>query len=313
MNPYQLWSRSFTIRPANEYVGADLEGIELSTAPDNQQVMLEIREALNAHLVLRIRGQRLTPAQAVRFTEWFGPVIDTRRPTTPRAVHVPGFPQIQVLSNAIDPDGQRLGDGNTAAQIWHSDAGQWEVPPGMSFFYGRTIPNPAPRTSFLNMIRVYAALPDVLKQRIAPLRPRHHMYSHAVDVAVHRHGKSLPHAQRAAGRPHPVVRRHIGTNQPILYLPMRRDSVIDGMEEGESTALLAELWAFADSLPFKWSFAIDVDDVVLWDNAALAHCREGWAESHDRTMWHLLAEGERPTPTYQEKTVNAHNIHQLGY
>ncbi|MGE0387401.1 MAG: TauD/TfdA dioxygenase family protein [Gammaproteobacteria bacterium] len=312
MSGYRSWSGAFTVRPANEHIGADVEGIELARAAGDRQVMHEIREALSRHLVLRIRRQALTPDEAVRFTEYFGPLMDVRRPSPP-AVHVPGYPGIQVLSNGLDAQGRRLGDGNTSAQIWHSDSGQWEVPPGVVLFYCRTTADPAPATKFLNMIAVYAALPEHLKARIANLRARHHMYSQSVDVDVHRNGRSLPREQRAAGMPHPLVRRHLWTGQPILFLPTRRDSIIDGLADDEARALLTELWDFADAAPCQWSTALVPDDVVIWDNAASVHCREGWPAQQTRAMWHLLSEGEQPTPMFARRTVNANDTAQPGY
>jgi taurine dioxygenase len=311
-SPYTSWTGAFTIRPANEHIGADLEGIDLAQAAESEQTMAEIRAAMNRHLVLRIRGQKLTPEQAVRFSAHFGPLMDVRRPS-PRAVHVPGFPEIQVLSNGLDRDGQRLGDGNTSAQIWHTDSGQWEVPPGMVLFYGRQTASPAPFTKFMNMIKVYAALPEETRERIKNLQVLHHMYSQSVDVEVHRGGKSLPHDERAAGMPQPLVRRHVQTGQPILYLPTRRDSVIPGLQDDEAKALLTQLWEFAESTPYKWQAALDVDDVVLWDNAGMVHSRDGWPAEQTRIMWHLLSEGEKPTPMFPRKQQNLNNVKQLGY
>lgn len=312
MNTYQPYSKSFTVAPATEHIGADLEGIQLATAIGNEQVMHEIRAALSRHQVLRIRKQKLTAEEAVNFTEYFGPLMDVRRPS-PRAVHVPGYPGIQVLSNGLTEKGERMGDGNTSEQIWHSDSGQWEVPPGVVLFYCRVTANPAPATKFLNMIKVYADLSAAMKERIAGLRVRHHMYSQSVDVEVHRTGKSLPLADRQAGMPHPLVRRHIWTNEPILYLPTRRDSLIDGMTEAESLALLTELWDFAESRPYRWQAALIPDDVIIWDNAASVHGREGWPENQTRAMWHLLSAGEQPTPMFARRTVNANNTAQVGY
>lgn len=305
------WTGSFTVRPATEHIGADLLDIDLAAVVDDDLRLTEIRALLSRYLVLRIRGQHLSSEQAVRFTTFFGPLIDVRRPQ-PRAVHVPGFPEIQILSNATDEQGRRVGDGNTAAQVWHTDSGQWEVPPAVVLFYARKTPSPAPMTRFLNMIKVYESLPERTKERIAPLKVRHHMYSQSVDADVDRNGPSLSHEHRAAGMAHPLVRRHMGTHQPILYLPTRRDSVIDGLSDEEATALVTELRAFADASPFKWEVALEVDDVVLWDNAAILHCREGWPEDQDRIMWHLLSSGEQPTPMFPVKTVNANNVDDIG-
>ena len=64
---------------------------------------------------------------------------------------------------------------------------------------------------------------------------------------------------------------------------------------------------------WPWSAPLVADDVVIWDNAASVHCRDGWPDEQTRAVWHLLPEGEQPTPMFARRTVNANNTAQLGY
>lgn len=296
-------------RPITEHIGAEVEGVSVGDVLNSGALISAIRTALAEHLVLRFRGVAVSPAAMVEFMGLFGPVMDIRA-STKDTLHVPGYDGIQVLSNAVDDSGKRFGDDNSSAQTWHTDAGQWEVPPGAVILYGRVIPDPAPRTYFKNMIKVYETLPASLKERIAPLRVIHHSYPRSVDVAVHRSGPSLPREAREQGQSQPLVRRHLPTGKPILYLPTRRDSVIPGLSDQESRDLLTALWHLTDEAPFWWGDAIQVDDLILWDNVATVHSRDGWPPEARRDVWHLLAEGEAPTPFHPRKTVNPNVVAQ---
>lgn len=299
------------ITALSEHIGADVTGITIDDALADEGLFAAINQALSRHLILRFRQQRIGPASISDFMGRFGPAMDIR--VSEQAVHVPGYNFIQMLSGASDETGRRLGDDNTSAQTWHTDAGGWEVPPGVVFLYGRVIPEPAPQTHFKNMIKVYQTLPQALKDRIATLRAIHHPYPRAVDIEVHRNGPTLSREIRQNGPAQPLVRRHLPTGKPVLYLPTRRDSVIPGLSDGESKALLTELWDFTQAADFDTALAIQVDDLIVSDNIATVHSRDGWSPGLRRDVWHLLSEGESPTPMYPKKTVNPNVVGPAAY
>jgi taurine dioxygenase len=293
------------IVPLTDHIGVELRHADFeSLAPTHAFVDL-MRKLLNRHLLVLIRGQRITPMTAQTFTANFGPLLDIKRKGWGDPIHVPDADFIKVISNGTDPaSGRPLGDGNTSAQMWHSDSTSWEAPVGHIAFYCRQTVDPAPKTYFMNMIEVYAALPQAMKDRIAKLRVIHHFFPRQIEPEVHRTAPSMSLEDRRRGLLHPLVRRHLGTGQPFLYLPTRRDSLIPGLSEDESRALLTQLWDFTDAQPFKVGHAMLPDDYVIWDNTATVHSRDGWPESETRVMWHISAEGEVPIPFYPRRTLN---------
>ncbi|MDO9435458.1 TauD/TfdA family dioxygenase [Hydrogenophaga sp.] len=288
------------LAPLSPTFGVDVLNVsaaECAASPDLQALL---RAAIAQHLLLRFPEQAVTPDDALALTAAFGPLMDLRS-----ASHVPGRQFLQVLSNGIDADGKRCGDGNNSAQIWHTDAGQWDVPPGISVFYGVLVPPSAPKNGYKNMAQVYAALPQRLKEQIQTLKAVHHMYPRSVDVLVHQKGASLPREQREVGQVQPLVRRHLGSGAPVLYLPSRRDSVILGMPDAASRSLLEELWDFTNQQHHcDWIATTRRGDFVVFDNTALVHNREGWPTSERRDIWHLVTEGEAVTPMFTRKTLN---------
>ena len=262
-----------------------------------------IAKKLRDHRVVLFHAQRLSPEAMTGFAAAFGPLLDIRRVGN-NAIHVPGHDMIKVLSGNLADDGRPLGDGNTSAQIWHTDSTPWECPPNYISFHCLDAPEDPPHTYFLDMVAVYRDLPEATKERINHLRVIHHQYPRQIEVKIAAEGKSLPLEDRMAGRVHPLVRRHLQTHQPILYLPTRRDSIVVGWGEEESRELLEELWEFACASPHVFSAALRPGDVVIWDNAACVHSRDGWDPSLRRVMWHVSVQGEVPTPMHPVKTTN---------
>jgi taurine dioxygenase len=291
------------IEPLTDHLGVRLDGIDFESVADDPGFTRLMKQLLDEHLLVFIPKQKIQPNTAERFVSNFGPLLDIKRAGNV-AHHVPGAPWIKVISNGKAPDGIPYGDGNASAQIWHSDSTTWEAPVGHIAFYCRQTVDPAPKTSFKNMIEVYKALPQVMKDRIINLRVIHHFYPRQIEVKIHADGPSMPLEDRKSGFAHPLVRRHVGNNQAFLYLPTRRDSLVQGWSEQESRDLLEALWEFTNQCDFDAGVALQPDDFVIWDNRATVHGRDGWPEEHTRIMWHISSEGEIPTPLSTKRGVN---------
>ncbi|MDO8276515.1 MAG: TauD/TfdA family dioxygenase [Burkholderiaceae bacterium] len=301
-------SKALHAAPLSEHIGADLAGVIVQDILEDDWLDYRVKQELGEHLVLRLRSQEASAGTMVELAKRFGPLMDVRQVGN-GALHVPGHDEIKVISNIFDGSGRRLGDGNASAQIWHVDASYWEAPPGVTIFYARQTPAHPPKTWFLNMIKVYESLPEDIRNTIAQLRVIHHQYPRGVELGVHEDGPSLPLETRSAGILHPLVRRHLPTGRPILFLPYRRDCVIPGWSQEDATALLTQLWDIAESSPYQTAVALEPGDVVIWDNRGIVHRRDSWSANEGRLMWHLSSQGEVPTPMFPPKVVN---INALG-
>lgn len=294
--------RILGLKPISPHIGADVTAVTVAQILADDDMQVAFKMAIAKCIALRFRGQEVAPGDMEKFMGLMGPVMDLR--VSKDNLHVPGHDGIQVLSNGISESGKPYGDDNSSGQIWHTDAAQWEVPPGAVILYGRVVPKDPPKTHFKNMIKVYADLPQATRDRIAPLRVIHHIYPRSVDVNVHRNGPSLPREERETGQLQPLVRRHLPSGLPVLYLPTRRDSVIPGLSDEEARTLLTDLWDFTDSCDYCFAEAIQKNDLVIWDNVASVHSRDGWSPSERRDVWHLVAEGEAATPMFPRKQAN---------
>lgn len=139
--------------------------------------------------------------------------------------------------------------------------------------------------SWVDMQAVYRDLPATLKQRIAGLRCIHPSYPEVVSAGVHRDLKDLPADIRDKGPAHPLVVRNPGTGEPSLFLSVRRDARIPGMEAAESRALLTELWDIVEASPHRWRSLVRGDDILIWDNIGTVHDRPPFSAREARKVW----------------------------
>lgn len=283
------------ILPAGPYIGADVQGVDLAKVADATDLAAveSLRRVLDEHLVLRLRDQHISASQMERFGAYFGGFVSLKRPERPEAEHVPGLQFVKCISNGVLADGRPVGDGSAAAQDWHTDGAMKPRPATYSHFYARVVPAEPPRTYFMNMYRVYDALPVDWRDEIQDLWVIHHQYSAGNEFPL---PPSLPLAKRMEGPRHPLVRRHPASGRPLLYLPHRDDAMVVGKDEQASYELISRLRKFAARSPYWWATSLELDDFVIWDNRACLHRRDGWDPTQERTLWHLANEGEIPVP-----------------
>ncbi|ATU95241.1 TauD/TfdA dioxygenase family protein [Phyllobacterium zundukense] len=295
-----------TIAPASPFLGADVTGISVAhlvKSPDVATVQ-SLRQALDQFLVLRFRQPSLTDDEIVGFATLFGKILSDRKNTGEMdSVQPSGRAELKVLSNATASDGRPVGDKGAAAQIWHTDGSHRERPNAYSVLYARNAPDNPPRTGFMNTYTLYESLPSDLKKEISTLRAVFSVHNRSQDFNTFMTGASVDDAKRADGPRHPLVRLHPSTNRPFLYLPRRRDALIEGYSSEKSRNLLERLWAAVFSLSDQWHAALEANDFVIFDNRAVLHNREGWESTQERTVFHLALEGETPIPAFALRTV----------
>jgi taurine dioxygenase len=283
------------LRPQSAHIGADVAGLDLGRLAQERDpaTLTALRGALDRHIVLRFRRQTLTPQQMEALGLAFGPLLNLKRPENNTADHIAGVEFLKIISNALTVDGRPLGDGSPNAQDWHSDGAMKPRPATYTYFYARKVPRTPPRTYWMNAYRVYESLPDEVKRRIAGLRVIHHQFTAGNEYPL---PPPLPLETRMSGPHHPLVRLHPATGLPSLYLPHRSDALVVGMSAGESALLISYLRDFTRLAPFWWATAMEVNDVVIWDNRPALHRRDGWDPSEERVLWHLANQGEAPIP-----------------
>ncbi|MGV6875836.1 TauD/TfdA dioxygenase family protein [Pseudochelatococcus sp. B33] len=289
------------ITAASPFLGADVAGLsvkQLVVNPD-PSIVETLKRALDQHLALRFRQPTLENEEIIKFAQLFGRILTDRKNTEEAdSAQTSGHAELKILSNAPADEGKALGDKGAAAQIWHTDGSHREAPNAFSVLYARKAPKNPPRTGFINAYALYEKLPSELKREIANLRAIFSVHNRSQDLDLFLNGTSVSLEKRAEGPRHPLVRLHPSTRRPFLYLPRRRDALIEGWSPEKSRQLLERLWGAVFSMDEQWHVALEADDFVIFDNRAVLHNREGWSSDEERTVFHVAIEGEAPIAAF---------------
>jgi taurine dioxygenase len=275
--------RSLAVRPLSPALGAEIVGVDLSKPLDEASIAA-IKRAWNEHLVLLFRGQNLSEEDQIRFARHFGELQQRPRPKDLRAEAKVKNPEVMLVSN-IRENGKLIGSLPDGEMQFHSDMCYIPEPPKGTFLYAIEIPSQGGDTLFLNMYKAYEALSPEMKARLKDktavnvfLYGSTSRDGNKPDFNVH------PHAA------HPVVRAHSDTGRPALYINRLMTWNIEGMEDGESKALLDRLFDHIEQPQFIYAHKWKVGDLVLWDNRCTLHARTDFSDKERRLLRRVVVQ-----------------------
>jgi taurine dioxygenase len=263
-----------SVHPLTAAVGAEVEGIDLS-APLDEATIESIRQALRDHLVLFFRDQDITPAQQLRFSQYFGPVmlplIDTQ------STEEPG---VTVLDQ-VAPKGQYT-------DRWHTDHTFVPEPPMGSILRAVKLPALGGDTCFASMYAAYDALSAPMQRLVDGLSAEHDI-TRSLKRAIERGHTDLDLRATQERLPpvvHPVAIVHPETGRRALFVNPQSTTRILDVTEGESRMLLAYLYEHVKSPEFQCRVRWDNRTVVFLDNRCVQHCAV--ADYHQRRVLHRV-------------------------
>ena len=269
--------------PLSPLFGVETSDVDLSQ-PLSDALFTELERAFYTHQVLVLRAQHITAAQFVAFARRIGPP----QPHVIDQFHHPDDPNILILSN-VKKHGKPTGLQD-AGSYFHTDYSYLQVPARATTLYSRVVPRVGGDTLFANQLAAYDDLSAAMKERIEPLLAVHHYGNrHDVDEASRTAASTLSADQRARMPlvTHRIARAHPITGRKALYAVSGSSFGIKGMADAEARELLDELAAHATQAKYQLSLRYGVDDVVIWDNAALLHCATLIDPDDARTLWRV--------------------------
>ncbi len=279
-----------TVVPLSPAIGAEVVGVDISE-PLPADIIVAIKQAWHAHLVLLFRDQTLTPEQHIYFSSYFGtPQSPNRTSFTPMTEKYPEI--IEVMNVGMEKARLDRSLGNAEA-FWHTDMSYKDIPPAASALYALEIPPEGGNTCFCNMYRAYDDLPPDL---LAMAQDRTAVH----DASRNSAGKLRPgfvdekDPRKTPGPRHPLVRTHPETGRKALFLGRRPYSYIPGLPVDESEALLNCLWSHAGQEKYAWCHAWKVGDLLLWDNRCAMHRRDPFDAAQRRVLHRTQIAGDRP-------------------
>ena len=251
-----------TIRPTAGHIGAEIDGVDLSSPLSKEQVT-QIRTALLRWKVIFFRNQNLSQAQHIAFGRYFGEVTPAH-PTLPAAF--PDYPEILLLdskqSNAMG--------GTEIESRWHTDVTFVPNPPMGSILHGVVIPPYGGDTQWVNLAVAYERLSEPLRKLLDGLHAVHH---NTINIA--RGEISSEYQQNFQSRVlravHPVVRVHPETGEKILFVNPNFTSHIVELSRQEGRHLLAMLYEHMTYHEFTTRSHWEPGSIAFWDNRSTAH------------------------------------------
>ncbi len=239
------------VAPLGGAYGARITGVDISE-PLHDSVVAELERAFLTFHVLCFPDQELEPADEVRFMLYFDDDIYDNGDTV--AHEVPGYPQIQVLSN-IEIDGVAIGYTNKLGMEWHSDLSGMPVMPRASQMYAIEVPETGGETYFANGHLAFELLPAATRAQLDGLESTFSWNAVQRFLAEASGGSWKPYdAETAAKHPdvvRPLVRVHPVTGRKALFVSEREIVRISGHDDDETQVLLQELVQHMTTTPAR--------------------------------------------------------------
>lgn len=252
------------LAPLTPTFGAELSGVDLSR-PISPQLAQAMREAVEKHHLLVVRGQHLDPAQQETFSRCFGDVVQN----VGRLKDGTRLPLVHEISN-VDDETDKPTDKPYlhATSYWHTDGAHFATPPSYTILHAVQIPPAGGDTQFASAIDAYEALPPEMKRQLGQLQAVHSYGEKHLNIG----GPPGKEAEVRDAPPvvHPLVRTDPVTGQKSLYIGMYAVR-IPGMPDAEARALLSSLLEHATQDRFVYTHVWTPGDVVMWDNRCLLH------------------------------------------
>jgi taurine dioxygenase len=278
---------TLSITKLHPMIGAEIGGVDLRYPLDDQTIG-RIKDAWHDHTVLVFRDQNLSEDDQRRFATYFGPVAKRVRPPSKKTgIDGPDWNEMMLITDNVNEKGEPLGSLGHGEMWFHTDKCYHRRPHRASFLYGIEIPSQGGHTKFSSLYAAYDRLPEELKRRLdGVMVMQGHEYSVGRRINLERKLEDIHHCSQ------PIIVRNPGSGRKALYVASQNTMWIEGMDRGESEALLEQLFDFAEDPAIIYEHVWRVGDLVMWDNLACLHARTDWPKEERRTLRRCTVEGE---------------------
>lgn len=266
--------------PLSETFGVELHDFDLSAV--NEESFPALRALFEEHSALLVRGQTLSDEAHIRLGRRFGPIED-RLADERKAGEAFTVPEVSnmradgTVSDAMDLHTLHL----KANFLWHCDSTFMPVPALVNILAARVVPSQGGATELASTRAAWAEMPPALKSRIEG-RGVWHRYSHS-RKKISEELSRLPMFNKWPDQHWKSVWTNPANGREALYLASHA-FLVDGHDEAESEALLAELIAFCTQPHYVYSHDWRVGDVLIWDQRAAMHRGTPWPGDQPRKL-----------------------------
>ncbi len=271
-----------TVAPLDAPLGAEVHGLDL-TGPLDDAAFAAVRKALVDHLVVVVSDLPADFDALLAFGRRFGRLV----PHVLTQYHHPKTPEVSIIST--DPaTGAGRTTAKTAGAFWHSDLSYDANPSDATFLYSVQVPKRGGDTLFCNMVRAYETLPAATRRRIDGLEAVHRYGYRGGDAVVDLDDEQH---RRHPDVIHPVVRVNRDSGRKALFVNPGFTIRVVGMDDGDSRALLDELFRHCLKPEHQYRHRWRPGQIVGCDNRATMHSATGGYDGQPRTLWRMIVGG----------------------
>lgn len=275
--------RHIQVTPCVGALGAEVAGVDLA-GPLSDAVIAEIRQCLNAHLLIVFRDQTLSPGQQVRFAQRFGELK-----AHPYIPGLDGHPEVMVVK-------KEPGDRHNFAGAWHTDTTYQEIPTLGSMLYALEVPRARGDTLFCNLYAAYESLSAPFRAFLDTLQAEHSFFggSGLGRGQENGYGGQAREIDGQARAVHPLIRTHPETGRRALYVNAMFTESIVGLSPQESKTVLEYLYTHCVRAEFVHRLRWTAGTLAFWDNRCTMHYPLDDYPGERRIMHRITIAGDRP-------------------
>ena len=287
--PNLIRTPSLRVRPMSVYIGAEIDGVDL-TRPLAPETVADIRAALLEWKVVFFRNQSLDHAQHVAFARQFGD-------PTPGHVVFGGdsvFPEIYYVAKHRTAN-RVVGVPHIRPWTgWHTDITAALNPPAASILRGVTVPPYGGDTLWTNLAAAYRNLSVPMQRFVGDLRGIHCFEGERGGKMAREYEERVRQSRYESE--HPLVRVHPETGEEVLFVSPGFLQSIVGLAPRESEVLLELLWEHAVRPEYTVRFRWEPGSIAFWDNRATAHLapRDIFDTDFERQFYRVTLVGDVP-------------------
>ncbi len=199
-------------------------------------------------------------------------------------------PEVIILSNLRDQDGDMLGGLANRALTRHTDQSYYAKPVTGCFLYAVELPAEGGGTSWSSLYRAYETLPPDLAKAVDDAVGTF-SFAARMGASASEQADNHDRAKRLAETPdvkHTLVNLEPGTGRKALYIDPNTVTGIDSMPQDEAEDLLDRLLAHTVRPEHVYDHQWGPGDLILWDNAVVLHKRESFPESSRRLVKRMI-------------------------
>ncbi len=287
---------SLTSRQLHPLFVAEIDGVDLSQ-PLSPSQATALEALIDQHGVAVFHDQVITDEQQKAFSEYFGPLEETKggHVSTPGQKRLgAGMADVSNLDQNNQPyaadDRRRL--FNLGNRLWHTDSSFRAIPAKYSILSARSIETTGGNTEFADMRAAYDALDDATKAKIEDLICEHSLMNSRAKLGFF----EFTDDERAMMQPvqQRMVRTHPTTGRKSLYLASHIGN-ITGWIAAEALCFVNDLMEHATRPEFVYVHEWRENDVLVWDNRQMLHRVRAFDESRKRDMRRTTVAGDMPT------------------